>query len=1435
VAGFDISIENREGTIRRNKDPRGPKWQVKMPAHYGYIKRTEGADGDQIDVYVAKGTRTGPGTVPPNDVVVVINQKDLKTGKFDEHKAMLGFANEGQAVETYIKGFSDGRGAERIESVATMTHAEFREWIKTANLKKPAESEEQAAARELAKSVPPPTVVDPLPTGAMVRAKDLLRGETRTVIKNHLTGQTTEGYEYRLADLLKRIDTKNLGRLQSVMLPFIRQKLAMQVGHIPVYVVDREGMSTMVEGSLTRQGKKPESPAGVWQSAYQHILLKDTVLADPARAAHVVIHEGLHAAFQGTIDRHQPIRIVIRGMMNLVNTHLDAREREVGGRIGAYGLTNEHEFISEAFSNPEFQELLSQVRLPQEIKRQFGLSGNIRSAWDWLVSQVRRALALPPGTHTVLDAAMRMGEILERQIKVDFDRDLEAIRQGQQIDPLILPSFKKEAIVGVSKDQRIGAALRTHKLVLRGSTLDQIRQTYRNVFSSGAVDHLERIVANVQKITPYASSLRETGERFANQAYELARTNRLVANEAAELRNDITMAKVNVIDNGAWTPALLSAANAHLGKDSMQSWQAKAHLEDLQKRFMKLPSDVREQMLEEGAHYRQVQTNTARALAENWVRELTHLTPAQRRDIVTKTLAGTLGESDKKLIDNNTVFNTLESASELKPTQGLYYPLQRHGDYVVRTRDEIKDLMGGKEIEPGIVEFRFSNDKDARAAVKNFAEKSELTVTGKIKKRYYDGTTGAQLTAADANVLTTPVDHVYLVPVQKEGVHFFDTASEAAKFIREEGKDYSHVSPEPELRQDVEARGDLGSSQLSSLLKSIEQRTDLSSGHRELLKVAIRQGALRLMSGNRVQKKSLPRRNVAGASTDYARNALSYATASSSYLAKLKYMPDVNEDMGKIEEIIKKSRFDKGNQTRNLLFEELKHRIHENVTDYKQPSKLMGDVLTLSFLSKLFGLGHNIINATQTIMVTYPVLAGQHGSLKALLEIQKAYRDIGALKTVGQGIVNTATAVAQFHRGALGVFDTVDAIRKRFASDKDLIDVIDFMKERGALNDTAEFEIARPIAEGRGAFGTTLAKVDRVARQLPTAIENINRTVSGVAAYRLGKSSGMDHETARQYAFDTVMKTQGDYSPVNAPPIFNHPLARPALQFKKYAQMMTHLWGQMAYTAFKGATRAERRVALKQFANLAGMQIAMAGALSLPGLEIAKAFIMVAAALGFGSGYDDLERKLRRASEEAVGKTLSDMVLKGVLSRAVGIDLSTRLSLSDSWLFGEPENYTKAGVASYIGKQAIGAPGSMGLDFLDSMKAAGEGDWKTAVIKGFPVKFIDDMAKGVKGYEKGEMSALEAGVLGVTSLKTAGLAERQEKRGGEIKAREALRNEGKKLRNQYLDATTRGEKARLTGKIREYNAKVGYRDRIYPKSLEQVKSKNEARRREIQG
>lgn len=124
VAGLDVSIENPAGSTRSGTGTDGKPWSVTMRSHYGYIRRTMGADGDQVDIFIKPGTPldyAGP--------VFVVDQTK-KNGHFDEHKLMLGWANVDEARAAFLANYDDAAAAERrIRGVTEWTLDRLKAWL----------------------------------------------------------------------------------------------------------------------------------------------------------------------------------------------------------------------------------------------------------------------------------------------------------------------------------------------------------------------------------------------------------------------------------------------------------------------------------------------------------------------------------------------------------------------------------------------------------------------------------------------------------------------------------------------------------------------------------------------------------------------------------------------------------------------------------------------------------------------------------------------------------------------------------------------------------------------------------------------------------------------------------------------------------------------------------------------------------------------------------------------------------------------------------------------------------------------------------------------------------------------------------------------------------------------------------------------------------
>lgn len=125
VGGLKVSIETPRGGTRSGVGPDGKPWSVTMPDHYGYIRRTMGADGDHVDVTLGPQAHEAD-----QHEAFVIDQKDPATGKFDEHKAFLGYDSPMAAIKAYDASFSDGSGPARRGAITPMSFEDFKTWAR---------------------------------------------------------------------------------------------------------------------------------------------------------------------------------------------------------------------------------------------------------------------------------------------------------------------------------------------------------------------------------------------------------------------------------------------------------------------------------------------------------------------------------------------------------------------------------------------------------------------------------------------------------------------------------------------------------------------------------------------------------------------------------------------------------------------------------------------------------------------------------------------------------------------------------------------------------------------------------------------------------------------------------------------------------------------------------------------------------------------------------------------------------------------------------------------------------------------------------------------------------------------------------------------------------------------------------------------------------
>ena len=162
IGQFDITVENPKGSVRRGVDVSGKQWEHTMQNTYGYIRGTEGVDGDHIDVFLTNDIDGWNGRR-----VYIVDQYN-EDGTFDEHKVMLGFNDEAEAQDAYLSNYEKGWEFKHKLVMSSANLPDFEKWINSSHRKTKPFAEYKSVGEKVSIEYLDGTTV----TGEMTRLQD---------------------------------------------------------------------------------------------------------------------------------------------------------------------------------------------------------------------------------------------------------------------------------------------------------------------------------------------------------------------------------------------------------------------------------------------------------------------------------------------------------------------------------------------------------------------------------------------------------------------------------------------------------------------------------------------------------------------------------------------------------------------------------------------------------------------------------------------------------------------------------------------------------------------------------------------------------------------------------------------------------------------------------------------------------------------------------------------------------------------------------------------------------------------------------------------------------------------------------------------------------------------------------------------------------------
>lgn len=1253
--------------------------------------------------------------------------------------------------------------------------------------------------------------------------------------------------------------------INDILAPHIAKRMRDAIGDTPVHIISDAAMERMA----------PADQHGFTTGFYTRdmankpvIYIHEEMLGDAGRLRHTLMHEGVHVALQRAIDSNPAMRDVIHKMM--IDT-ADFIGEKIGPESDLYGLTDAHEFISEAMSNPDFMEILSLAPASKSLVNKLQLDRPM-TLKGMLIQLVRKILGIgdKPNDIRVLEAAL---EISDRLMSIEKGlqnertfgkRNASKDRVGnfEQSEKHIREMFHEPftASLGRGKD---GAARFVESLTSPAKGIASAIESGRagvSVLSKAirAVTTTDQYVQHVQHLLPMARDISDNIERAGVQANKLKedgleltgamlraqKQNPGLFEKFASLVNRQTMVGADAsVPIGVGRNAHLTLSKdiqAKLDKGlplddlahdaAMKSWEARhAHARLAEEYAMIVRQNPEYASLQKQLFdfYEQSQKAMVRDQIDNILRTFDFKgTEAERAAAAESLYSGKISDEVRAKLEEKVspeAIKLIEATHALKVVNGPYAPQMRRGEHAVIGEYKVEAPKNAAKIDDNTFEFK------TRKEAHDFAVNTGLHVEN--KSVWYDTATGKQVKSKDDAISQNgQPEQRFQVTVQRQHLEFHESAKDARARIAELKESGLLEKVGLEERRHIESEESQFTTRgVDGLLRSLAAQKAYQAAseyERGVMRHTIREAGLRSLSDNRVQSRRLPRRYVQGASDDVARNLYDYNNSQANYRARMQYREAIDQGLRDMWDHVKKERYTPANEQRSSAANEMERRARaQDPNDYTGAyTEWTRRLSTWSYIDRMMRPSHLILHQTHLPMITAPYMAGRHGILSAYGQTMKAWKELTNFYGAGGHDAWATTVGSALQKGT----DYTELAKKALTNTREK-EMLDVLGEIGVIHPSAGIEVGKYLPSHQvggplGALDRGMSKVDTIFRHLTNATEAINRIAGALAAYRMeyakltreGKSSAQAHQAGIEYARVTLTDTQGLYSATNAAPIFKNKFLKPFLQFKQFPQMMYHLLTKLVIQSYKGETRAAKVQAMSSLAAILGMHSMMAGALQGLPLEPFKILAMISKGIGLtDTDWTDVEHAERRSIKAVLGEDVGNMVIHGAGSELFGVDVHHRLGLNSFVTFGMPDQMDSKSVSEFMTNAVLGAPGALVTDALKGTHKMMQGDLQNGALQAFPLQAFRDIRNAVDpkpnkyGYEPTEGDRVKS-ALGFSPAKKVHLAEQKDAVFG------AVRDYNEKrygLTKAWVDATPEDRVAAWEA-IQEFNAEHHGEERI---------------------
>lgn len=1290
VQGMDISIENPIGSTRSGTTPEGRPWSRDMQDHYGYIRRSEGADGDHVDAFI--------GSHPDSEHVYVVDQMKQATGGFDEHKAMIGYRNQLDAVRAYKRNFQKGW---KVGPVTEMTVPEFKDWIKngdTTKAIKPMPEATPASEADVAQMAGPESkrgiqrirykLGDEIPPNAEAQPTESNYERLATNAVTQRTRVQTEPYYDKAAASASSIAGRTVPETK-----LSARRAAMQAPEKGIAVVKTGDSEWTVFND-----RKAEQVYTNEQSAYDDLFAADTdarteqdaesarylkeqtqqgIPVDEARAAlstklggiadQIQVHESpkeLPEGLRARFEKQNPadMRHRIKGFYNP-----DTGEAHVFSSrhadVESLGKTALHELVghkgTRAVLRDRFESVMQDIhdngsrKELEEIARRYNLDLTKKSdqitAADEYVAHLAEHGQDSPLLHRVV-AAVRSGLRRLGLVKGWSNEDIRhLLRQSYKA----LGSQNADAVIA---DRRIRNSLGEPDPIVKEQPDNPLSQLAK--FGATSESQAKYSPDLLHRVRDSLANFGESKGRSAIQGFlgaiPLDKLQDFVG------KNKEGKSKIPAIERYAATLHKMSGRRNALFVETETT--AKKWMK-LQRRDSKAAADVANVMhavalagVDPSVEYaarKQGKSQTLEdrraeverrasysALKPFWDRlppdakalyKEVQQTYQQQRARIENALNARIADSDASPDSKSALMAELRKQFESSHVSGPYFPLSRFGEYWGSAKNRAGEVVAAS---------RFETPQELKTWREQFGKSGYVT----------DG--GRNMDAARTANSINP--------------EFVGKVTELVKDMNPQIADsvwqmYLQSLPELSMRHAFQHRkGRLGFSQ----------------------------DALRAFGSNMFH--------------------------GAHQLARLEYTHKLEGHLRSMEKQVHALETSEDPEAKwaRPLASEISTR-HKWVMN-PDSSPGVNALTSLGFVYHLIASpAAGVVNLTQTPIVAGPILAGEFGAFRAGKELLKA-----------------STEIAGARVKSLGKEDVKSGLKG------DELRAMTEAEQAGSFGRTQAHLLAGASSEE----GLDLTSKRRQAMEIASwyfhKTEEFNRKATFLAAFRLGKNKGLSYDEAFDKADKLTMDAHFDVSNANRARYMQSGPAKVLTLFKNYALNMTYRLAR----DFRESVRLQtsdpeaRTAAQKRFAGMMGMTALFAGASGLPMSWLVHAVINTV----FSDPDTDFdsESAFRAYLTQTMGSKWAQTITRGPFESATGLSVSDRVGLNNLWIQTPPENKEGQDLNWFYAQQVAGPALSPFLGIAPAVQQMHQGYYERA-LEGLLPKSGADVAKALRYMREG--------------------------------------------------------------------------------------------------